>query len=698
MRRGATPAKAKIEAKLPATRKSRKNEGARVRDLEKRLAEALEQQTATAEALQARNRELLEAQEQQTATSEILRVIASSPTDLQPVFDALVQSAGRLCGANFGALQLFDGERLTFDAHYGVSPEDVATLRERVFPMRPDRGSSIGRAILTRAVVHIEDIRSDPEYLTVVKTLEGYRTVLSAPMLRGDRPVGVLNLWRRDVRPFTDRQIELLQTFADQAVIAIENVRLFTELEARNRELTEALEQQTATSEVLKVISRSTFDLEPVLETLIENATRLCEADKGLILKEDRGRLRPVVSYGISADYKEFVERNPPPVTRGSISGRTALEQRVVHVADVLADPEYDRISHQRVGGFRTVLGVPMLREGALLGVIIIHRTEVRPFTEKHIELVTTFADQAVIAIENVRLFQELQARNAELTESLEQQTATGEILRVISSSPTDLLPVMTAVAENAARLCEAEDAHIYRVEGDVLRLTASHGPRPTVEEVPIEKSVVIGRAVLERQTVHVHDLAVEVQTAFPDAAAYQQRFGTRTILATPLLREGGPIGVIVIRRVEVRPFAPKQITLLQTFADQAVIAIENVRLFTELQEKNRALSQAHAQVTESLEQQTATAEILRVISTSPTDLQPVFTAMASSAGFSEVLTDRMFGELNEKQEEYLKDIYASGTHLLSLINDILDLSKIEAGRMDLELSEFDLPTLSITL
>jgi GAF domain-containing protein len=587
--------------------------------------------------LETRNSELTEALEQQTATAEILRVISSSPTHLQPVMEVVADSAARFCGAPNASIWRLEGESLRLVAVHGVMP---AALSIGTMIAATSRGV-MGRAVRDRTSIHVEDILAltESEFPDTMERLREARaqggvparTMLATPLLREGAPIGVIFLRRSEVQPFGDKQIQLAKTFADQAVIAIENVRLFTELEARNRELTEALEQQTATSEVLKVISRSTFDLQPVLDTLIENATRLCGAKFGTIMQRDGDTYRGVAFHNTAPDLIDFLKTHPVTPGRHTITARVALERRTVHVADLQADPEY-RYALRDVDPIRTELGVPMLRGDAILGVLILYKLEVQPFTDKQIELVKTFADQAVIAIENVRLFQALEARNRELTEALEQQTATAEILRVISGSPTNLQPVMEVVAASAARFCGANHAAIWRLEADGLRLVATHGQPgvvlPVGSLVGATRQSVIGHAVRDRKSIHIEDILALPDGEYPETVERQRRSAdaaARTMLATPLLREGIPIGVIHMRRSEVQPFTDKQVALAKTFADQAVIAIENVRLFTELETRNREL-------TEALEQQTATADILHVISRSPTNVQPVFDAIVRSA------------------------------------------------------------------
>jgi GAF domain-containing protein len=777
--------------------------------------------------------ELKESLEQQTATSEILGVIASSPTDIQPVLNTVAKNAARLCEATDAQIRLVEGDGHRLVASFGTLPAPDFRITSLENPF--------SRAILTRETTHIHDLQEQSYFPSTSAT----RTLLSTPMLREGTPIGLINIRRTEIRPFSERHIRLLETFAAQAVIAIENVRLFKEIQDRNTELREALEHQTATSEVLGIISRSPTDVQPVLDAIVESAARVCGIDDVHL------RLR---AGGVMVSRAHF---GPIPILRAQIpidesNFLWVREHGTLHIPDVSAQDKFQELGSER--HFRTHLSVPLRQHGELIGLMNARRTGVHPFTPAQIKLLETFADQAVIAIENVRLFNELK-------ESLEQQTATSEILGVIASSPTDTQPVLDAVAASAARLCDAMDAVIFRRVGDITRTVARYGSLPMSMQLgdmfPDTRGTPAGRAMLDRTTIHVDDIAAEFETEYPESKPRHQITGSRTILATPLLREGLSIGAIMIRRTEVRPFTPAQIKLLETFADQAVIAIENVRLFQELQARTTELARSVGELT-------ALGEVGQAVS-STLDLETVLTRIASHAvqltdaaagaiyeydeeleefhlrggheiekefvetlrgnpirlgtgplgraassrepvevadilderefsamrlrtvlrelgyrsllavpllregrimggltiyrrtagsfppevvnllqtfatqsvlaiqnarlfreiedksrqieaanrhkseflanmshelrtplnaiiGFSEVLSERMFGELNEKQAEYTEDILSSGRHLLSLINEILDLSKVEAGRMELELATFDLP------
>ncbi len=563
-------------------------------------------QPKRAQNIQSLQRALDESLERELATSDILRMIARSPAELQPVLDEIAERAARLCEAEDAAIFRFDGNVLRIAAHFGPIPMADPVGEGLVL----DRSTPAGRAIIDRQTIHVHDLRAAEAEFPGAKTrgiAMGIRTVLSTPLLREGIAIGAIHIRRREVRPFTDNQIKLLETFADQAVIAIENVRLFNELK-------EALEQQTATSEILGVIASSPTDIQPVLDVVAENAVRVCGAEDASIRLVEGEVLRLVAHYGP-------LPTGAPqrPIDRSSGAGRAVVDRQVIHIEDVRAAVETEFPGNKpqfEQFGTRTVLVVPLLREGIAIGEIHIRRTTVRRFSDKQISLLKTFADQAVIAIENVRLFQELR-------ESLEQQTATSEILGVIASSPTDIQPVLNTVAKNAARVCGATDATIaMEIEGGLLRKVAGYG---TVQGSPIGTDFannVIGRAFVDRETIHVHDF---LAVAADYAGSRAPQHGYRTMLSTPLLREGVPIGAIGIRRTEVQPFTDKQIALLKTFADQAVIAIENVRLFKEIQERN-------AELREALEHQTATAEVLGIISRSPTDVQPVLDAIVEIA------------------------------------------------------------------
>ena len=399
------------------------------------------------------------------------------------------------------------------------------------------------------------------------------------------------------------------------------------QLKRRTAELTEARKQQAATADVLKVISRSTFDVQTVLQTLTETAAHLCNADMATITRQgEPGQFYHGTNYNFPPDWVEYTKAFPLRAGRGTVVGRTLLEKRAIQISDVLADPEYTHSEQQEKAGYRSFLGVPLLREGQPIGVFCLCRRTVRPFTKKQIELVSTFADQAVIAIENVRLFEEVQAKTHDLSEALTYQTGSATILKVIASSPTDVGPALNAVVESACELCEAYDAVIVLMDGGDLAVRAHHGPlRMGAQRWADDPTSVSGRAIANAAPIHLHDVLSDEGAEFPTAQAMSRRDGCRTILAVPMRGEGEAIGTIVLRRAEVNPFSDKQIALLQTFADQAVIALGNAALFEQVQARTRDLLEA-------LQQQTATADVLKAISRSAFDLQTVLDALLISA------------------------------------------------------------------
>ncbi|WP_050425990.1 GAF domain-containing protein [Bradyrhizobium tropiciagri] len=531
-----------------------------------------------------------EALERQTATAEVLQVINSSPGNLAPVFDAMLDNALALCGAAFGALWTYDGERIHAAALRGVPAELAEFLTRSPHPVGRDNAHA--RLLRGEAVVHIPNVAEDRAYLSgdpirrALVEVAGGRTLLAVPLRKSHAFLGDFVIYRQEVKPFSDKQIALLQNFAAQAVIAMENARLLGELRERTSDLARSVDELTATGDVLKIISRSTVDLETVLNMLVETVARLCRADQVGMTRRHDDMYHLIASYGFSQEAKEFIATHPFAPGRGSLNGRVVMERRAVHIPDVLQDPEYTYSAGQKAVGFRTLLGIPLLREDALIGIFAITRTRAEPFTTKEIELATTFADQAVIAIENARLFDELR-------QSLQQQTSTAEVLKVISQSAFDLGSVLQTLVESAALLCEADQATITRQAGDAFYRAESCGFSGEfmdhLRTIPIkpERGSAAGRALLEGRAVHIADVQSDREYALVRESKWG---GFRTVLAVPILREGIPVGVLSLTRSEVRPFTAKQIELVSTFADQAAIAIENARLVGELRERQAEL------------------------------------------------------------------------------------------------------------
>ena len=554
-----------------------------------------------------RTAELTESLEYQTAISNVLRVISESPTDVAPVFEAILDSAMRLFGSPMSAVFRHDGRLLHLVAQRNWSAEALQHA-QKLYPGPVVSRLLSGRVILERQTVCIEDTWTDPQYDRDTASASPWRRMLGTPLLKDGAPLGALTLAWPDLGQTPQRQQDLLRTFADQAVIAIENTRLINETQ-------EALARQTATSEILRVISESPTDVQPVLDAVAERAMVLCGSMHATVyfLEGDVLRARANCSRGP----EDARIPGDVPLRRTYFNSRAVLERRTLHVEDIVAlfDTEYPgaRDNSLRIGA-RAMLAVPMLREGQAIGTIFTWRGEPRAFAPEEIALLQTFADQSVIAIENVRLFNETK-------EALERQTATAEVLKVISGSPTDVQPVLDTLAERAGQLCRAEGSRVWLVVGPELRAMTSYGPAYGADShddvLPLRKTSIGGRAFLERQCVHVEDVLPLIDTEYPDIRALQERYGFRTVLAVPMLRDGEPVGLISLLRNQVRPFAPAEINLIQTFADQAVIAIENVRLFNETKT--------------ALERQTATSEILQVIGSSVADTAPVFEKILDS-------------------------------------------------------------------
>ena len=633
--------------------------------------------------LQASNRELTTALDQQTATSDILKVISGSPTDVQPVFDAIVGAAVRLCHAVQSNVQLFDGQLMHFVAAHNIGPAAME-MTQRLYPMPPNRNQTASRAILDKSVMHVPDVLEDPEYLRELAVQAGSRSMLSVPMVGNGQPIGAITVARMEPGPFSDTEIALLQTFADQAVIAIENVRLFTELQTSNRELTTTLDKQTATSDVLRVISRSQTDVQPVFDAIVESAVRLLRGFVAAISRLAGGQLE-LAAFTSTDPAGDAAVRSAFPQALASDwpHSRAVRGRALLNVNDARSDPQLpEAIRHVAVvRGYQSLVVLPMLRHDEAIGAISVTRREPGGFTDDEISLLQTFADQAVIAIENARLLTELQARTRELAGSVEQLTALGDVGRAVSSS-LDLETVLNTIVERAVQLSGTDGGTIFEYDENSVEFSARATLNADASESALLRATrlrrgegAVGQMAVTREPFQISDIAAE--------GAYESRIrgamlasGTRSVLAIPLLHEDRLVGGLVVTRRAPGAFTNEVVELLKTFATQSALAIQNARLFRELEVKSRELEAASQHKSEFLANMS----------------HELRTPLNAVIGFSEVLSERMFGELNEKQDEYVKDIHASGQHLLSLINDILDLSKIEAGKMELELSDFDLP------
>jgi GAF domain-containing protein len=624
--------------------------------------------------LQTRNRDLTESLEQQTATGDILKVISSSPTDVLPVFETIARNAVRLCNGRFGALFTFDGKMMGVGAMVQPDPEARRMfLQAFPQPITPTTPSAI--AILERRVVKVADVLVE-DYSEEVKQRAragGYRSILTVPMMRGDTPIGAIAVTRPEAQPFSDAYVALLKTFADQAVIAVENVRLFTETK-------EALERQTVTSEILRVISSSTTDTQPVFDAIARSGARLFSVAASFssvnVLLKVGDLVNIVATSETDADRIRVRESFfPVPVDSDHMACVAIREARLVDVPDAARETvPRPTIELMRRLGNRAVTIAPMLREGTAIGAIVVTREQAGALSEQQLALLRTFADQAVIAIENVRLFNETK-------EALEQQTATTEILKVISSSPTDTQPVFDAIVRGAARLFE-DGRVILRIvsEGRLERSAVALGTAWKGEgagtsgsdALLLDPNSLSGRAILRGDVVHVPDIDT-ADWVGEGSRRIARQVGYRALLVAPMLKDDAAIGTISVVRVAPGPFQEKRIALLRVFANQAVIAIENVRLFHEIEEKSRQLEEASQHKSHFL---ASMSHELR-------------TPLNAILGFNEMILGQVYGEVPADMQEPLKDIQTSGKHLLRLINNVLDLAKIEAGRMELALADY---------
>ena len=621
-----------------------------------------------------RTRELQESLEYQTAISAVLQVISRSQTDVAPVFDTIITSAVQLCSGTSGTMIKVEDGTLHLWSHHNLTQGQLEAARNR-YPVAISEQSLLGLAARTGETVHAPDVAVDPR----AKRSLTSRAQLSVPLRIGDRVVGVLSVFRDQAGPFSAAQIGLVETFASQAVIAIENARLFEAEQTRTKELQESLEYQTATSEVLGVISRSPNELQPVLDAIVGTAHGLCRADYTLAAtRGSDGAYHVVASKDASPEFIQWAREHPLRAGDGSAIGLVAAEKQTIHLPDALADPRFTDLGRQRRSKARTMLGIPLLRRDEVIGVIFLARTDVQPFTDRQIDLVTTFADQAVIAINNVALFAEVQARTQELTRSVAELEALGKVGQAVSSS-LDLKTVLGTILANACEISGTGGGAIYVLDEAkrLLSLEAGHNMSDALIQAVREHPLglddpMVGQSAAEGVPVQIADIGEHRDHPLFEVL---HAGGIRALLSVPLIHQGRAIGVLVMRRVRAGAFEPQTVSLLEAFASQSSIAINNARLFREIEEKGEQLRVASLHKSQFLANMS----------------HELRTPLNAILGYTELIQDGVYGDLTPKVTGVLDRVQSNGRHLLGLINDVLDLSKIEAGQLTLDLDDYAL-------
>jgi len=628
------------------------------------------------------NRDLTEALEQQTATSEILRVISQSPTDVDPVLDALVKSAARFCGAYDAVIFLPEGDNLRAAAHHGPIPQDAALLVPLV------RGTVAGRALLEQRATHVADLQAEvqefPEGSVFARQL-GHRTTLSVPLVRESVAIGVIQLRRTEVNPFSDKQIALLQSFADQAVIAIENVRLFKELQERTHELTRSVEELRALGEVGQAVS-SSLDIESVLTSIVSHAVELSQTDAGTIYEFDEAAqvFVPRANYGMAEELIEALRQSHIGIGIGETGiGQAAATRAAVQIADLNSQVNYP-LPFMVQAGYRALLAVPLLREERVIGGLVVRRKAAGTFPTPIVDLLQTFATQSVLAIQNARLFREIDEKSRTLEELSRNQEQLSRLSTALQE-PLSLAEQLTRVLDAARQVVGLDHLYIWTPSpaADGLMVSAGAGLsegdwRDLVGvTIPLGEAGALAAVYRDGEPLlfsETHPLPEKYQLRLPYSAIGALRL--KAFLVSPMIARGRTVGVLSAdNRVSRAPIPAHTVDLLHTFAAQAAVAVENARLFQEIQEKSQQLEVASKHKSQFLANMS----------------HELRTPMNAVLGYTDLILDNIFGDVPEAIRDTLERVKANGHHLLGLINDVLDLSKIEAGQLTLSLGDYSM-------